>query len=486
MRRQSTIGKFTSPQLIWALFTIVLTMVLGYVLAGQIIAPNQRIIKASVGLALLTTAFLLPNRFAVAFLLFSIPFPQNTTIGSTTVIFAFIIFSFWLLKMALGYEKPPILTGLEPWLVALVLLYFISFVKVDPGEMKQAIAGFRTFISAVFIFYLVTNMVRTERDIQFVLNALILSFSVVATIALIELWLPGAADKLAFLKVSTRTVGKASGVRVGSVFGDYEMFAEYCAIFIPILLIRVISEKVFLRQLIWMPLLGVGIMLLIGTATRGAFLSMIIGLTYLVWISWRILDFQKFLPLVVVAAVAFYVFAITLDQYTESASLFGRLGKTKLVDGMPDTRARVWEEAWIRIEESPWIGHGPYYFTGVDERNVHSNYPHSLFLFLAHMIGIPGAVLFYGFLFAIIRRGYRAARAFATERNQFAYTVVILSSCMIIFLIDEFKISFLRYDQTQQFTWTMFALVLAASRVAMKHVEERKKQSSLIRSTRTA
>jgi O-antigen ligase len=147
------------------------------------------------------------------------------------------------------------------------------------------------------------------------------------------------------------------------------------------------------------------------------------------------------------------------------------------VDGMPDTRARVWNEAWVRIQESPWIGHGPYYFTGVDERNVHSNYPHSLFLFLAHMIGIPGAIIFYGFLFAIIRRGYRAARAFATERSQFAYTVVILSSCMIIFLIDEMKISFLRYDQTQQFTWTMFALVLAASRVAMKRVEERKKEN---------
>ncbi len=467
------------PELIAAVAALLVAAIVGYVLAGQIIAPKPRVIKAIMGLSVLVAAFILPNRYAIAFLLFVIPFPQNTTIGSTTVIFAYIIFSFWLVKMALGYERRPVLSGLEWPLIIIVLLYILSFVKVLPEHERYAIASFRTLISSLLIFYLVLNLIRTKKDIQFVLNALIASFAVVAFVAMIELWAPGYAKHLGFLHIKGGT--GMEGVRLGSVFGDYEMFAEYLAIFIPILLVRIVSEKIFLRQIIWFPLMAGAIMLLIGTATRGAFLSLIVGMIYLTWISRRILNFQKFLPVIIIAAVAFYISSILLSQFTDSASLFARLGKTKIVGGMPDTRARVWAESWELVKESPWIGHGPWYPTGVDERNVRQSFPHNLFLFTAYCIGVPGAVIFLVPFIMALRRSYLAAKRFAVERSEFAFTVVILSSTLVIFLVDEIKICFLRYDQTQHFTWTMLALLTASSRIAIQIADERDRARSVAR-----
>ncbi len=455
--------------------SLLVAALLGYILAGQIILPNKRVIEVLMGVAVLIAAFLLPNRYAIAFMLVIIPFPQRTTIGSTTVIFAYIIFAFWLLKIALGIERRPIKSGLETPIIILVLLYFLSFVNVEPGNGLYAIASFRTLISSILIFYLVINLIRTERDIQFTLNALILSFAFVGLFAMIELWIPPLAKYMSFLSHSAPEALSAGGLRVGSVFGDYEMFAEYLAIFIPILIIRIISEKVFLRQILWIPGLIMAIMLLLGTATRGAFFSLIAGIIYLVWISRKILNLQKFLPIVIIAGVVFYVSSLALEQYTTSASLFDRIGKTKLISGMPDSRARVWTESWIRIQDHPWIGHGPHFILGHDEKNVKQSYPHSLFLFLSFIIGIPGAIVFYIFLFMALRLSLRAAKKYATERSEFAYTVVLLSSCLVIFMVDEIKISYLRYDQTQHFTWTLFGVLVATSRLALQLSEKRER-----------
>lgn len=465
-----------SPARVALVLSLLVATILGYVVADQIITPNKRVIEALMALGVLTATFLLPNRYAVAFLLFIIPFPQRTTIGSTTVIFAYIIFAFWILKIALGIERRPIRSGLEVPIITLVLLYFLSFVNVQEEYVRWAIAGFRTLISSILIFYLVVNLIRTQRDIQFTLNALILSFGFVGIVAMIELWIPGLAQYLKFIHVAIPDELHAEGARVGSVFGDYEMFAEYLAIFIPILVIRIISEKIFLRQLLWVPGLIMAIMLLLGTATRGAFFSLIAGVVYLIWISRKILNLQKFLPIVILASVVFYISSIALNQYTNSASLFARLGKTKLVSGMPDTRARVWTETWQRVMENPWIGHGPHFILGHDEKNVKRHYPHSLFLYLSFLIGIPGAIVFYVLLFMALRHSIRAARAFATERSEFAYTVVLLSSCLVIFIIDELKICYLRYDQTQHFTWTMLGILVSTSRLATQLAEKRDRE----------
>jgi O-antigen ligase len=460
------------PEVVGLGVSLLVAAVIGFILAGQIISPSKRMIEALMAAAVLFAAFLLPSRWSVGFMLFIIPFPQYTTIGSTTVIFAFIIFAFWILRVAVGYERRPITSGLELPLILLTLCYVISFAAVDPGHWAEAVAKFRIYISSILIFYLVVNLIRTERDIHFILNALLLSFCFVTLVAIVELWIPRYSYIFSALRVKSETAMTTEGVRVGSVYGDYEMFAEYLAIFIPVLLLRVLNERIALKNILWIPLLGVAIMLLLATATRGAFLSLIAGVVYLVWVARKIVNYQKLLPVLITALLIFYVSSIALNRYTATASLFGRLGKTEFVRGMPDTRAQRWSEAWGRIQQSPWIGYGPYYFIGVDEKNVDHKYPHSLFLFLAHTIGIPGALIFYWILFRAFRMSYRAAKRYATQRSELAYTVVLLSGILVIFFVDEIKISFLRYENTQHFTWTMLGLLVSASRVANRRADE--------------
>jgi len=460
--------KLLSPQVISVGVSILVAVVLGYILGGQVLAANKRMIEVLMAAAVLVAAFLLPSRYSIGFMLFIIPFPQYTSIGSTTVIFAFIIFAFWILRVSLGYEKRPIKSGIELPLIILVLFYVISMYMVKPEHWDLAVGKFRIFISALLIFYLVVNMIRTERDIQFILNALLASFFFVATVAMVEIWIPSIAHIFNFLHVKGQAAAAAKGVRVGSVFGDYEMFAEYLAIFIPILLLRVLNEKVFLRHLIWIPMLGSSVMLLLATATRGGFISLVVGMIYLMWIARRIINFQKLLPIILVTALIFYGSALMLHKFTATESLFGRLEQTTLVGGMPDSRAQRWTETWDMIKDSPWLGHGPFFFIGVNEKNVNVRLPHSLWLFLAYQIGIPGSFVLYWILWIAWKRSYRAAKAFGAERTELAYTVVLLSAILVIFVVDEFKISFLRYDNTQHFMWTMFGLLLSASRVALR------------------
>jgi O-antigen ligase len=469
--------KIARPEIVGFAMSLLVAAALGFIVAGQIVTPSKRVIESLMALAVLVATVLLPSRWSVGFLLFLIPFPQYTTIGSTTVIFAFIIFAIWLLRVSLGYERRPIASGVELPLVILVLFFVISFLKVNDAHWAIAVSKFRIFISSVLIFYLVVNLIRTERDIHFILNALVLSFCFVAAVAIVELWIPRYAYIFDIIHVKSTQEATVEGARVGSVFGDYEMFAEYLAIFIPILLIRVLNEKIVLKQLVWVPLLGAAIVLLLATATRGGFISLIVGMIYLVWIARRIVNYQKLLPVIILGAILFYVAAIVLNRYTESASLFGRLGKTKFVSGMPDTRAQRWSEAWSRIVESPWIGHGPYYFIGVDEKNIEHKHSHSLFLHVSYLIGIPGALVLYWLLFRALRMSYRAAKRYATRRGELAYTVVLLSSILVIFLVDEVKIEFMRYDNTQQFTWTMLGLLLSASRVALRRADETERQA---------
>jgi len=465
-----------SPAVVGLGLSLLLAAFVGFILAGQILSPSKRIIEGMMAIAVLVAAFLMPSRYSIAFLLFVIPFPQYTTIGSTTVIFAFIIFAFWLLRVAIGYERRPTLSGIEVPLLFLLLLLILSFVMVEEQYWALAVAKFRIFICSVLVFFLVVNLIRTERDIQFVLNALIGSFCFVAAVAMIEIWFPQFAHFFDLIHVKSKDALTLQGVRVGSVFGDYEMFAEYLAIFVPVLLLRLLNERQVLRQLIWIPLLLIAVMLLLATATRGAFISLVAGIGYLIWIARKIVNYQKLLPIMIVVSLMFYGSSLLLNQYTATASLFGRLGKTKLVRGMPDTRAQRWTEAWGMIRQSPWIGHGPYYFVGVDEKNVDRRYPHSLFLFLSYLIGIPGALVFYWILALALLTSLKAARRYANQRTELAYTVVLLSSILVIFFVDEIKISFLRYDNTQQFTWTMLGMLIASSRVALLRADEQEKE----------
>ena len=103
---------------------------------------------------------------------------------------------------------------------------FLSWLVGIEGLRPDTIKRFRIFISSLFIFYLVLNLVRTERDIRFVLNALIISFFFVTMVAVTEIWLPGYAHYFSILRVKTFQMETVQGIRVGSI--THRLFATAC------------------------------------------------------------------------------------------------------------------------------------------------------------------------------------------------------------------------------------------------------------------
>ena len=108
-------------------------------------------------------------------------------------------------------------------------------------------------------------------------------------------------------------------------------------------------------------LLGVAILSLFATVTRGGFVAAFLGVMYLLWhIRRRI----KVVPAMIVG-VASVVFLIGLNfyvaRYTNAGDLLERLQTTKFIGMMPESRARTWPMAVERMMRHPIIGYGPHY-----------------------------------------------------------------------------------------------------------------------------
>jgi len=159
--------------------------------------------------------------------------------------------------------------------------------------------------------------------------------------------------------------------------------------------------------------------------TRGAWIGGAAGLflvgllTYRHRIRPRAVD----LALLGAAGIAAAVVAVrSLSSPSEVTNVAKRLASIfSFGEGSAQTRMEIWQSAWRAIQERPLVGHGPDTFRLVFRRfqpaeyirdaghysvadNTH-NYP----LQLAAGVGVPAALLFYGFVAANLWSGARRA-----------------------------------------------------------------------------
>lgn len=444
---------------------VALVAAAGVVLGQQYVAPNKRVIPVLAAILLFGLAWRADLATAIGVLALALPFPRPTVFGNTNLAFVLLLLVIWLLRVTLSRSSPPRSSPVHVPLLAVFVCYVVSFYNIAPADLGPGLMKFGLMVGSWLMFVVVAGNLRTPRDLERVLVFQAISVFSVCLVAVYEVTHPGV-NMARFLYTpleSFQTDTSLTNIRVGSVFSDFELLCEYCALNSLLAMFLFVRARSLIPRLAFGGLLVFVVFVLFTTVTRGGIVALAVGAVYLLWTIRRRLTFVG----VTVALAVVVVGAIAMNGYvassTQSGDLFERLFTSEVQGLVPDSRAEVWPEAWARIFEHPLLGHGPLYTVISGTRIFH--WPHSLYLYIANNIGFIGLAVFVWLLWTLFRLTRPVTDDLKGEDYVGSY-LLIARAQMVVFLVDEIKIEYLRNENYQFQIWFMFALAAAAGQIA--------------------
>jgi O-antigen ligase len=446
---------------------ILLTIAVGIVLGIQFITPDSRTLAVLAAIVMFGMIWRLDMVAGLGVLAVALPFPRSTVFGSTNLAFVALIAVLWLLRVSQGQCARPRRTALDAPVLALFVAYVISFYNVTNAvDLSRALLIFELIAASILMFFVIVNNLQDERGFRRFLDFLAVSVLLVCLLAIWELNHPGQYFIPGWIgfQVGMGSDINLHNIRVGSSFHDYELLSEYCALNALLVMFLFLRAETMLRRLAYGGLLSLVLFVLFATVTRGAMVALGVALVYLFWIVRRRLRFVT-LVIVVAALVAGYEgMSYYVGNFTRSGSIITRFAtdSNKFVGYLPESRAVTWLDAWERIFGHPFIGHGPYY--SIMEGTRTYMWPHNLYLFVANNVGFIGFGVFLWLLWTLLR--ISRPRTDDLRHGDFMHSYMIIAQTqVVVFLIDETKIEFMRNGNYQFQVWLMFALIAAAYQI---------------------
>ena len=432
---------------------------------GKIIQnPNRRVIESAAGGLLFYLALRLSIYQSLAFFLVVYPFPTVTTLGSTNSMIMLVIAIVWSMRVSAGELTIKFNGLLTPILPVVVFTYLLSCFNVHTQE--EVDGAFRILFdvgSGLILYLCMINFVVEEKSLRRIIFFFGLSSCLIHGVAFYEVLFPGKAFLQGFLiDARSKELLERYGYRAGSAFRDFELLSEYCAVTAPIMAFMFLRSEAKARPF-WGALVFFTIVSLFATVTRGGFISLAVGATYLFFLLRKEIGIAKsFGTLLAVFSTIGLVGAI-LPQVFHMQSLYKRLEQTKIVHGVPDSRVYTWAHTWVRAQEHFFIGHGPWYTFG--SGLVKWTWPHNGYIFLWVTIGLFGLLAYLGMFFTCLVASYRAGGPYLSgDFSKGLLTALHVS--WLVFIVDQMKIDFGRNQTYFVFTWFMLALTATAYQVA--------------------
>ena len=444
------------------LLTPLFVTVAGALLGEQYVYPNKRVVPVIVGLLIAGLAWRVGMIAGLGVLVMTLPYPRGTVFGNTNLALILILLIIWLLRVTQGQSAPPRRTPVDGPILCLLIMYVLSFYNVHDAELLHAgLANLELFVGAVLMFHLIVNNVKRPQDLERLHNFMLISAAGIFVLAIYELNHPAAIFIPGWIDFSS-TVGSefnTRNVRVGSAFHDYELLSEFCALTLVLGVFVFVRARSIGRRLVYGLFVALNVFVLFTTVTRGAILALGPGLLFLLWSVRRHLRFVPFTIATVTGVCAILATNFFVSHYTRSGDMFARLANTRLVSGwIPDDRVGTWQNAVGRALVHPVLGCGPTYapIPGWDIW-----WPHNVYLYYANIIGFPG-LLFFLWLLVKLFRMTRPSTDRLTHPNYAEAYLIIMRTQFIVFVVNEFKIDYLRNNIYLFQVWVMFAVWTAA------------------------
>jgi O-antigen ligase len=438
----------------------------GVVLGLQYVTPDKRVLNVLAALVVFGIAWRLDMVTGLCLLVVLLPYPRGTVFGSTDLAFILLLVIIWLLRIGQRQSQPPRPTPVDAPLGAWLVCWVISFYNVTTMDgLSQALPNMVQFVACLLLFYLIVNNVRTGRDLKRLHLFQAISILTICLIAVYELNHPGGALVRGWIDFQGTTGDELNrhNVRVGGPFFDFELFSEFCALCIPLVAFMIVRTRAVYARGALFGLLGLLVFTLFAAVTRGAIISLGVSAVYLVFLLRRRV---RIVPLTLVggsAVATFFLANFVVSQFTRSGNLIARLGQTEFVGLVPDDRVGAWLDGWNRFLEHPIIGHGPYYgaMTGAHVWT----WPHNGYLFVANYVGALGLACFVWLLIRLLQLSYPADADLSGPSYARSF-LVIAHMQIVLFMVDQMKIDYLRNGIYQFEVWVMFGSLVAAYQVA--------------------
>ena len=447
----------------------VTVVTLGVLLGIQYWTPNKRVIPVLLATAVFGIAWRLSMVAAINVMVFLLPYPKGTVFGSTNLALIMMVFVLWLLRLSLRMSEKARTSPVDLPILGLLLWYVLSFYNVrDDYALERALQNFELFGACLVMYYLIINCVRTQRDLERLHTAQLVTAIGVFAVAAWEarnaghVLIPGLLD-------FSSTAGhdfNTRDVRVGASFRDYELLSEYCGLMFLLVMFQFLRARSQIRLYVLGALGLFSLYTMFTTVTRGVIIALMVTLPYMFYTIRRRLNPVKFMTAVAAILVLAIAMNFIVSKYTNSGDMFERLGTTKVVHGVvPEAREGAWTNAWNRAFVHPILGQGPYY--GPLE-GYELWWPHNVYLFITNLVGFPGLgffLLILGGLVIILRPVVDDLRH---ESYADAY-LIIARTQLFMFILNELKIDYLRNPIYQFQVWQFFGTWTAAYLISLQY-----------------
>lgn len=438
---------------------------------------NQLIVILTLAVVLFIIASALPQRIGASLLLLLAPYQAiETRFGTSSVVLAYVVFIALILKTR--HVQLPLL----PYFLFLTLWSMVSMGMMAPSTYVQHGAFIFALISAFLVFWLTFDLTNRLGHPSRTLLIFIVSNVVIACYCAVQMSM-GPGERLILFGISEMSLTRVRAD--GRLMGPFES-AEITAQYFVLAQFLLLHQFWYTKPGIWrrgiVLLAAVNLGFLVATGSRGEFLLLIGGAGVYLWLFRQRLGLMRAAALAASGAIALAVTALLVINLTQFGGLFDRLANTEFNEqGIPDTRQKLWPQAWNEIEKSPIIGHGPRLRFHLEDRgvryegHVYIQYPHNQYLALLFTIGVPGLILYMLILFRVV---FRCSKTMTNGRAPPYHQDLARTGVLIIFLfiIDGAKIEQMRLDFSDY--WHFFFGLLGLLIAVCAQAEQSSAQSA--------
>lgn len=450
-------------------FGLILLIGVGVVLGINYLAPDKRMIAVMVATLVFGIAWRIDLVSGIGVLILALPYPRGTVSGGTNVALVLLLLIIWLLRVTTRQVAGARRTPVDAPIIALLIAFVISFYNIRTAyALGYALENFVQLVAGILMLYLVVNNLKRPEHLERVHLFQAVSIAMVCLLGVFELRNPNS-DFIPGWIVFRHSISESiniHNVRIGGPFFDFELLSEYCAINLLLVLLLMVRAKSGARRVLFGTLLALTFFIMFATVTRGGIMALAAGLLYLLWIQRKRVSFPKVILAAGTAVVAFLVMNFYVANFTKSGDLIARLvdpNSWQFESGMPLSRASIWREAFEKMMQHPIIGHGPFYDTakGID----FWYWPHNGYLYIGNLVGFVGLACYLWLLVGLWRISRPVSLDLRDENYARAY-LVIAHVQLIVFVIDQAKIDFLRNPIYPFQIWLLFAYIICAHRLS--------------------
>ncbi|MBM4055121.1 MAG: hypothetical protein FJ264_10730 [Planctomycetes bacterium] len=413
------------------------------------------------------------TRYTLYFVIFTLPFPYLIKFGGNdalTINTLLIYFTFIILVINNMVNKTSLFIKLEyEFILPLFILFgFTMTFLCNPNFFGQSTRQYISHCSGILLYFILLATVKNYSGIFLIIKIILFTIVLQAVVSLLQIEAPGIASFFEIFKRGDAEVGAAfrhDSIRAGGTIGEYELIAEWFligAVLSFALIYETRQNKYFFPLFCCLA----GIVFTKSRAPLGLFFLtffMISFLFLLLKTDRRIITVKLILTLVFLCGIIFTLFSGHVEQLMGRIEEFSKA--TDVTDLEAIHREGAWGAAFYALKNPKFFGRG---FSNLDNYFSLNSF-HSLYLTILFRYGIFGVLVHL--LFWIIMFINAWFLILGREKIQNWYLLFFLTVTIMVMLLDEIIIEYLRQSPTIQFAWTLYALLIITLRLNRKKNE---------------